>query len=192
MNLHQIAVGAIRAVNPMLTGTIFVSTGYTTTDSFERVPAYREVVGVSMQVQSLTYKDIQQLEGLNLQGTRRAIYVNGRVEGLVRTENRGGDLIVLPTSLFTATITGTLLTVESLKLGMPAIGDKVIGVGVAADTFIVDYGDAPLTYELSVTQTVDTAVEMTSNQQWLVAMALETWPDWCKLAVTLQNWGQGT
>ena len=48
------------------------------------------------QVQPMTWRDLQQTDGLNLQGTRYTIYVNGRVEGLVRPENRGGDLITLP------------------------------------------------------------------------------------------------
>ena len=48
------------------------------------------------QVQALTFRDIVQIEGLNLQGTRRAIYLSGRVDGLVRSLNKGGDLITLP------------------------------------------------------------------------------------------------
>lgn len=48
------------------------------------------------QVQPITWRDLQQLEGLNLQGTRAKIYVYGQVEGLVRVTNRGGDLITFP------------------------------------------------------------------------------------------------
>lgn len=48
------------------------------------------------QVQPITWRDLQQLDGLNLQGTRAKIYVYGQVEGLVRTTERGGDLIILP------------------------------------------------------------------------------------------------
>lgn len=44
-------------------------------------------------VQNLTYRDLQQLDGLNLQGTRRKIYVNGHIYGVVRATNKGGDLI---------------------------------------------------------------------------------------------------
>lgn len=47
-------------------------------------------------VQALSYSDIRQVEGLNLQGTRRAIYFDGPVYGLVRPTNQGGDLITLP------------------------------------------------------------------------------------------------
>ena len=77
---------------------------------------------VPAQVQSLTFRDLQQIEGLNLQGTRRAIYFYGAIEGLVRPTGQGGDLVVLP-----------------------------------------------------------------DGQTWLVAIVLEHWPDWCKVAATLQN-----
>lgn len=48
------------------------------------------------QVQPLQYKDIQLMDGLNLQGTRRKFYLYGAVDGLVRSENKGGDLITDP------------------------------------------------------------------------------------------------
>lgn len=51
---------------------------------------------VLAQVQPLTYRDIQQVDGLNLQGTRRAIYLNGFIDGLIRSSNKGGDLVTLP------------------------------------------------------------------------------------------------
>lgn len=48
------------------------------------------------QVQPLQYKDIQLMDGLNLQGTRRKFYLFGAVDGLVRPDNKGGDLITDP------------------------------------------------------------------------------------------------
>ena len=51
---------------------------------------------VEAQVQALTFRDITMVEGLNLQGDRLAIYFNGRVEGLVRPDRRGGDLVTMP------------------------------------------------------------------------------------------------
>lgn len=53
-------------------------------------------VVLTAQVQPMTWRDIQMLDGLNLQGTRKAIYLNGHVDGLVRNQNKGGDLISLP------------------------------------------------------------------------------------------------
>ena len=34
--------------------------------------------------------------GLNIQGTRRKIWLNGEIDGLVREDNKGGDLITDP------------------------------------------------------------------------------------------------
>ncbi len=48
------------------------------------------------QVQPLDWRDIQQLDGVNLQGTRRKAYINGRIDGLVRVDKKGGDLIHTP------------------------------------------------------------------------------------------------
>ena len=53
----------------------------------------RQVFG---QVQSLTFKDITQLDSLNIQGMQRAVYITGSVDGLVRETNQGGDMIKLP------------------------------------------------------------------------------------------------
>lgn len=124
MNLHAIVAGAIDAVNPRERMTIERSTGYTTAPSGARTPAYdppRQVLG---QVQSLTFGDLRQVEGLNLDGTKRAIYLEGHWEGLVRSESKGGDLITRQD--------GTV---------------------------------------------------------WLVAMVLEQWRGWTKVAVTQQNGG---
>lgn len=125
MNLHGIASGAIGAVNPFITGTVQVSTSNTVDENFKPVPAYTTFDNVSMQVQALTFRDLQMVDGLNLNGTRRAIYMNGRADGVVRSLMKGGDLITIADG---------------------------INAGV-----------------------------------WLVALTLEQWPDWTKVAVTLQN-----
>lgn len=125
MNLHGIVSGAIGAVNPNITGTLSVSTGYTVANNGKQIPAYDTVAGVRMQIQPMTFRDLQQTDGLNLQGTRRGIYLYGVADGVVRALQKGGDLIVITS-------------------------------GVNAGT-------------------------------WLIAMVLEQWPDWCKVAATLQN-----
>lgn len=95
MNLHGIVSGAIGAVNPFVLGTVQVSIGYTVGSDYVQVPAYQTFAGVSMQVQALTYRDLVQTSGLNLNGTRRAIYMNGRADGVVRSLMKGGDLVTL-------------------------------------------------------------------------------------------------
>ena len=125
MNLRGAVSGAVQAINPTVPATIKISAGYTTNDDGSRVPKYVTKYGVQVRVQSLTFGDLRQVEGLNLNGTRRAIYVPGVVDGIVRPENKGGDLIILTTSRFKGT--------------------------------------------------------------WLVAMVLESWRSWTKVAVTLQS-----
>lgn len=75
--------------------SIQVSTGNTTAADGKRVPTFAAPVVKSAQVQPLSYDDIKHLDGLNIQGTRRAIFINGRVDGLVRVSNKGGDLITI-------------------------------------------------------------------------------------------------
>jgi hypothetical protein len=48
-------------------------------------------------VQPISWRDLQQLDGLNLGGIRWKIYLNGEVDAVVRPELKGGDLIVIST-----------------------------------------------------------------------------------------------
>lgn len=96
MNLNNIVAQAVSAVNPFVTATYQQSSGSTTGSDGSRTPAYLPAVSIQAQVQALQYNDIAMTEGLNLQGVRRKIYVNGHVEGLVRSKNRGGDIITFP------------------------------------------------------------------------------------------------
>jgi hypothetical protein len=96
MNLQQFTAGIIAAINPMVPCSLQISDGTTTATDFSRAPKYKPAITVQAQVQSLQFRDIMQLEGLNLQGTRKAIYLQGDVSGLVRATNKGGDLITMP------------------------------------------------------------------------------------------------
>ena len=93
MNLHAIAAPIIAVVNPMIAGTLTASAGYTTSADGTQVPAYATPVTAMIQVQALTYSDLQQIDGLNIQGEARAIYLYGDWNGVLRPEAKGGDLI---------------------------------------------------------------------------------------------------
>lgn len=128
MNLHGIVAGAVGAVNPMIVATILESDGYTIAATGKQVPAYKAPVSVKVQVQALEFGDLRQLEAMNVQGERRAVYIYGSEwNGISRIDERGGDLLIFPERP----------------------------------------GADPRT--------------------WLVAVVLEKWPDWVKVAVTLQN-----
>jgi hypothetical protein len=128
MNLHGIVSGIISAVNPMTPATLQISTGSTTNAGGVRTPTYGYPQQVSAQIQALTADDLRQLDGLNIQGTKRGIYLMGKLDGLVRVDGKGGDLITFP------------------------------------DGTVWPFGTT-----------------------WLTVQVLEQWPDWCKVAATLQN-----
>jgi len=93
MNLHQIASGAIGMVNPFITVTILRSAGYVTDLDGTRVPAYETLSGPA-QVQDLSTDDLRLLTdgGINLQGVRKNVYLNGSWAGVVRADKQGGDI----------------------------------------------------------------------------------------------------
>jgi hypothetical protein len=93
MNLHGIASGAIGVVNPFEEITIQRSDGYETSPSGKRTPKYDLPVNVLAQVQALSFSDLTQINGLNIQGERRAVYINGRSDAIIREDKKGGDLI---------------------------------------------------------------------------------------------------
>ena len=123
MNLRGIANGATSAINPNIAATVRVSEGSTTNADGSRVPKFADI-SFRAQVQALQYNDMVHLDGLNIQGIRRAIYLNGSIDGINRINKKGGDLVKIAQG--------------------PNAGS------------------------------------------WLVALVLECWPDWCKVAVTLQ------
>jgi hypothetical protein len=99
LNLHSIAVGAISAVNSQQRCTIQYSEGSMVTPDGTRTPSYSAPKPMQAQVQALSWRDLQQLDGLNLQGTRRKIYLYGDEEGIIRVTQQGGDLITFPDKL---------------------------------------------------------------------------------------------
>jgi hypothetical protein len=122
VNLHQIASGAIAAVNPFVRCQLIKNQKYQTNPDGSTIPIGLPPVFIPCQIQALEYNDIAQLDGMNIQGERRAIYLNGDWEGVVRVSQDGGDSLMMPD--------GTV---------------------------------------------------------WLAVFTFENWPDWTKLAVTLQN-----
>lgn len=95
MNLHSIVTPAISTVNPFVAATVRRSSGYATLPDGTQVPAYTDA-SISVQVQALTFSDLQQLSSLNIQGARRAVYLNGAALGVVRNLQVGGDLFIFP------------------------------------------------------------------------------------------------
>lgn len=95
MNLHSIVAGVIGAVNPLVPCTLQLSTGYVIALDGTQVPNYSTFANVLCQVQELSSKDLAKLDGLNIQGSTRAVYTNGQWQGVVRVGARGGDIMTM-------------------------------------------------------------------------------------------------
>lgn len=100
MNLHQIVSGAIGRINPFVNAKLRRSLGYTTANDGTQVPNYAPDVTVSVQVQALSSDELKQIEGLNVQGNKQAIYLNGTWNGIVRPDRSGGDLIIVDNRIY--------------------------------------------------------------------------------------------
>lgn len=94
MDLHNIVSGAIGAVNPFVTAQYVKSTGTVTNPDGSRTSGYAAPVPVSVQMQELSFKELRQAQGLNLQGILRTVYLEGAVYGVDRVAGTGGDKLV--------------------------------------------------------------------------------------------------
>lgn len=94
MDLHTIVSGAISQVNAFVPATLRQSTGYTTAADGTQVPSYTETQ-MMIQVQGLSGDDLKQMDGLNIQGTKNAVYLSGPDwNGAVRVGKQGGDILI--------------------------------------------------------------------------------------------------
>jgi len=93
MDLRGIANGVTSAINPNEPVTILRSTGYTAGAGARQVPSYAAADPASANVQALDSVDLKQLDGLNIQGTIRAIYIRGSLLGTSRPDVKGGDIV---------------------------------------------------------------------------------------------------
>lgn len=93
MDLRGLANGVTSSVNPNVTVSVRRSTGYTIGAGARQVPTYAAAVDGPANIQALDANDIKQLDGLNIQGTLRAIYLRGALAGVIRPDGTGGDLV---------------------------------------------------------------------------------------------------
>ena len=88
--------GAIGVVNPFITVEILRSTGnYITAPDGSRTPTYETLSGPA-QVQDLSSDDLKLLvdAGFNIQGARKNVYLDGDWAGVVRADQKGGDVFL--------------------------------------------------------------------------------------------------
>lgn len=121
MDLRGMANGAIQPVNSNIAVTWARPDGTFLTDPTGRRTANVTTSTVAAQVQALSANDLQHIDGLNIQGVKRAVYMYGDVQGIVRADQKGGDIL----------------------------------------TF--------------------------GGHDWRVVQVLETWPQWCKVVVVMND-----
>lgn len=93
MDLRGLVNGATSTVNSNVVVTVKRAVGYTVGTGRKQVPQYADGVTGPGQVQALDSDDLKQLDGLNIQGTIKAIYLRGVLAGVVRPEGTGGDIV---------------------------------------------------------------------------------------------------
>ena len=96
MNLQAIAAPLAAAVNPTVLVTYRKSVGYSTDSAYTQQPKYADFAGVPCQIQPVPSGELRRFSGLNQQGSYQRMYLNGDIEGVVRSAIKGGDLFVLP------------------------------------------------------------------------------------------------
>lgn len=114
MDLRGIANQVSNAVNPNIMVQVQTSVGFTTGAGLRQVPAYNPTVTGPAQVQALDNSDLKQIEGLNIQGSIRAIYLRGALAGVIRPDSKGGDLITINAPAVPP-LQGTWLVVKVLE-----------------------------------------------------------------------------
>lgn len=115
MDLRGIVNQVSDTVNPNIPVTVQVSTGFTIGAGLKQIPTYNARSGPA-QIQALDNDDLRQLDGLNIQGAIRAIYLRGALAGVIRPNTQGGDLVVIASSPYTPIgLIGTWLVVKVLE-----------------------------------------------------------------------------
>ena len=93
MDLRGIANSVSTAVNPNVIVTVLRSDGYTIGAGLRQIPKYLPAATGSAQIQALDGNDLRQLDGLNVQGHIKAIFLRGVLAGVIRPDNAGGDIV---------------------------------------------------------------------------------------------------
>lgn len=96
LNLHSIVRGPIGTVNPDYSGTWKKSNGFTQDATGRPIPAYVVTTNVPMQVQAISGRDLVHTDFISQQGVKRTVYCFGNVQGIVRPDVKGGDLLLFP------------------------------------------------------------------------------------------------
>ena len=160
MNLYGLASG-IGAVNPRISATLHQSLGYVAADDGSRTATFSQTTG-DIQVQALSTPELQHLNGLNISGNLKKVFLDGKWNSVVRAQQTGGDyftfggqdwLVVhvleqwpdwssLVVSQQAAAVTpgvGTIYYGSSMDPALSAAGVAALGQSILANTYAYTY-----------------------------------------------------
>lgn len=95
MNLRQIANNAITSINPNIPAVLKKYAGEIIGPGRKPTPSYLPDQNVTIQLQPISRGDMQHVDGLNIQGLAKVIYVNGNYFSVQREMEQGGDIFVI-------------------------------------------------------------------------------------------------
>lgn len=95
MNIRGLANRYTQITNKNIQINWVQSNGYVTDDAGARTPKTITLT-VSAQVQALSASDLKHIDGLNITGVMRSVYMYGNAAGVVRADQIGGDILVFP------------------------------------------------------------------------------------------------
>ena len=93
MNLHGLAIGAISAVNPVVSATVRRNLGYITMQDGSRTPNMFDSTA-NVQVQALSSDELKFMDAQGIQGNLRAVYLFGNWGGIIKADRIGGDMLI--------------------------------------------------------------------------------------------------
>ena len=96
MDLRTIANAVSNCVNPNIIVRLQTSAGSTLGAAGRQQPQYNPAITGPAQIQALDNVDLKKMEGMNISGSVRAIYMKGNLAGVIRPDSKGGDLITVP------------------------------------------------------------------------------------------------
>lgn len=96
MDIYGLANSAIQVLNENQNIIWKKSTGYTTDEETgQRTPQYQEIE-IQAQIQPMSSDTLQFVDGMNQGGLSRSVWMIGDVQSVLRSEQRGGDLLIFP------------------------------------------------------------------------------------------------
>lgn len=95
LNLHGTVRGAINSVNQDIPIVYLQSTGATTAVGGKQTPTYA-TTNIYGQVQPVSGADLRRYDFLQGQGVFKSVHCYGNIQGIVRSQGKGGDLLQFP------------------------------------------------------------------------------------------------